>query len=42
MASDSTAFGSWEIVAPIGRIYLNEVEQKRVDRHFEEKIRNYL
>lgn len=31
MASDSTVFGSWEIVAPNGRIYFNEVEGKRVD-----------
>ena len=31
MASDSTVFGSWEIVAPHGRIYFNEVEGKRVD-----------
>ena len=31
MASDSTVFGSWEIVAPHGRIYFNEVEGKRID-----------
>jgi predicted dehydrogenase len=31
MSSKSTVFGSWDIVAPHGRIYLNEVEQKRVD-----------
>lgn len=31
MSSYSTAFGSIEIIAPNGRIYLNEVEQKRID-----------
>lgn len=31
MASDSTVFGSWEIVAPNGRVYFNEVEGKRID-----------
>jgi predicted dehydrogenase len=31
MSSTSTVFGSWDIVAPHGRIYLNEVEQKRID-----------
>jgi predicted dehydrogenase len=31
MSSSSTVFGSWEIVAPHGRVYLNEVEQIRVD-----------
>lgn len=31
MSSTSTVFGSWEIVAPHGRIYFNEVEGKRID-----------
>ena len=31
LSSSSTAFGSWEIVGPNGRIQFNEVEQKRVD-----------
>lgn len=31
MSSVSTVFGAWEIVAPNGRIYFNEVEGKRVD-----------
>lgn len=31
LSSTSTVFGSWDIVAPHGRIYLNEVEQKRID-----------
>jgi len=31
MSSNSTVFGSWEIVAPHGRIYFNEVEGKRID-----------
>ncbi len=31
MSSDSTVFGSWDIVGKHGRISLNEVEQKRVD-----------
>ena len=29
LSSRSTVFGSWEFVAPYGRVYLNEVEQKR-------------
>ncbi len=31
MASNSTVFGSWDIVGPHGRIYFNEVEGKRID-----------
>jgi predicted dehydrogenase len=31
LSSSSTVLGSWEIVASHGRIYLNEVEQKRID-----------
>jgi predicted dehydrogenase len=31
LSSISTVFGSWDIVAPHGRIYFNEVEQKRID-----------
>lgn len=31
MASDSTVFGSWDIVAPHGRVYFNEVEGRRID-----------
>jgi len=31
MSATSTVFGSWEIVAPHGRIYFNEVEERRVD-----------
>ena len=31
MASNSTVFGSWEIVGPHGRIYFNEVEGRRID-----------
>jgi len=32
----STVFGSWEIVAPHGRIYFNEVEQKRINTYRKE------
>lgn len=31
LSSTSTVFGSWDIVAPHGKIYLNEVEQKRIN-----------
>ena len=31
LSSISSVFGSWDIVAPHGRIYLNEVEQRRID-----------
>ena len=30
MASDSTAMGGWELVAPHGRIFINEIDQKRL------------
>lgn len=31
MSATSTVFGGWEITGPNGRIYFNEVEQKRID-----------
>jgi len=31
LSSQSTAFGSWEIIAPHGRVFFNEVERKRID-----------
>ena len=36
LSSISTVFGSWEIVAPHGRIYFNEVEQKRINTYRKE------
>jgi len=36
LSSTSTVFGSWDIVAPHGRIYFNEVEQKRVNTYRKE------
>lgn len=36
LSARSTVFGSWDIVAPHGRIYFNEVEQKRVNSYRKE------
>lgn len=36
LSSTSTVFGSWEFVAPHGRVYLNEVEQKRINTYRKE------
>jgi predicted dehydrogenase len=31
MSASSTVFGAWDIVGPHGRVYLSEVEEKRID-----------
>jgi predicted dehydrogenase len=31
MSASSTVFGAWDIVGPHGRVYLSEVEGKRID-----------
>lgn len=36
LSATSTVFGSWDIVAPHGRIYFNEVEQKRINTYRKE------